>query len=116
MQVRDLAAGAIRPFDQHQRFVGKHVVPTEIRQLSWRVEPIEIEMVYGRAGRCVAVDDRERWAGHVLRDAVSATDRLHERRLPRPYIATNRHDEWGRRGVAQSLAPGDQVGAVESEM
>src|SRR5690242_6761522 len=102
---RNSIAGALRPLDENQRFLGHDLVPSEVRQLVRLFEPIQIEMKDRGSRRFISMHDREGRTRDVLSHAIAATDRLHERRLSRAKIARDRHDHGRGRDASETPAP-----------
>src|SRR5215831_680834 len=113
--VRQPRTGALRPLDQLERLLGHDLVPADVREILWLVEPVQIEMIHGRRTAGVAMNEGERWAGDVVLDAVAATDRLHERGLAGAELARDCDDERRARRAAELFSPGNQLELVECQ-
>jgi hypothetical protein len=92
--VRQSDAGALGPFDKHDLTAVENVIPANIREIFWSVQPIKVEMVDGCAVHFILVHERERRAGHIFTDSKSATDRLGERCLAGAKITLECDGYW----------------------
>ena len=82
-----------------------NLVPSKRIQLYGRVEAIEVEVLHGGTRRRVLVHEREGGAGHLCGDAISLTNCLDERRLPRPELSGDRDDERRMRRLPELPPP-----------
>src|SRR5262245_66649627 len=94
VESRDAVRSVLGPFDQHERFLGQNLVPSDVRELVGSIETIEVEMKHRRLRRTVLMDERKRRTRHLFSDTVAATDCLGERRLPGAELAGDGDNEW----------------------
>ena len=78
---------------------------------AWGINAVKVNVVQGGAGSAVFVDEGEGGAGHILGESgfESFRDPLHQRRLSRPQVAAQQHDERGRQFGGKAPAVSDRL-------
>src|SRR5205807_6235151 len=109
-------SSVLRPLDEHQGFRVEDVLPTQVCQLLWPAEAIQIEVVNDGPHTGVLVHERERRARYIVRHAIATTDRPHQGRLAGAEVTTESHEERRTYRAAKPLAPSGKLFLRDSEM
>src|SRR2546423_2653134 len=109
-------SSVLRPFDEHQGFRVEDVLPTQVWQLLWPAEAIQIEVVNDGPHTGVLVHERERRARYIVRHAIATTDRPHQGRLAGAELTTESDEERRTYRAAKPLAPSGKLFLRDSEM
>lgn len=107
--IREEIARALRPLDEYEGLRLEHVIPADVLKVLRSLQAVEIDMVDGRPGRLIFVNDRERRAADIDDDAVSGTDGARERRLAGTQIARQRNQKRRLDLPPQTRAPFSQL-------
>src|SRR5437763_4254415 len=102
-------ARPLRPLDEHDGALARHVLKPDVPGLLGRLEAITIDVVDGGGASAVVMHQRVGGARRQGSRLQATADRLHQGRLARPQLARKPDDGRGRQAAAQRLTEPAEV-------
>src|SRR6266550_9244455 len=107
-------ARPLRPLDEHDGALARHVLKPDVPGLLGRLEAITIDVVDGGGASAVVMHQRVGGARRQCSRPQATADRLHQGRLARPQLARKPDDGRGRQAAAQRLTEPAEVVRAEA--
>src|SRR5437773_3787708 len=107
-------ARPLRPLDEHDGALARHVLKPDVLGLLGRLEAITIDVVHGGGASAVVMHQRVGGARRQCSCPQATADRLHQGRLARPQLARKPDDGRGRQAAAQRLTEPAEVVRAEA--